>query len=90
MCIKTLGNILIYTLLEALPIYLHAVCDPKEGICTFRIFFVAFLLPAKFESKYFAVEKYFMHIIFTEFFFLFFQVLKVSWENQLYHLHIVL
>lgn len=43
MCIKTLGNILIYTLLEALPIYLHAVCDPKEGICTFRLFFVVFL-----------------------------------------------
>ena len=89
---KNLGKYFDIYLLEALPIYLHAVCDPKEGICTFRLFFVVFLsfLPAKFESKYFAVEKYFMHIIFTEFFFLFFQVLKVSWENQLYHLHIVL
>ena len=37
---KNLGKYFDIYLLEALPIYLHAVCDPKEGICTFRLFFV--------------------------------------------------
>ena len=40
---KNLGKYFDIYLLEALPIYLHAVCDPKEGICTFWLFFVVFL-----------------------------------------------
>lgn len=88
---KNLGKYFdIYLLKPYLSIYMLCVTRKKEFVHFGYFLYFFFFLPAKFESKYFAVEKYFMHIIFTEFFFLFFQVLKVSWENQLYHLHIVL
>ena len=72
---KNLGKYFDIYLLKPYLTYLSTCCvwPERRNLYISAIFlYFFFFLPAKFESKYFAVEKYFMHIIFTEFFFLFF------------------